>query len=284
MNRQIEAIGLGCRRCGSSWLHGVLNQIPEIGKPLNGLHFFSEGYAKGIDWYHEHFLNFSASSLLLEFSVSYLYPEYCENVAKRIYEYNPNVKLFATLREPTSRAFSDYLRSVRILEIPKKITFENAVEEYPEFLRRGSYGQLLTPFYKMFGRKRIHLMFYDDLVADARSFLMNLLNFLACEGSITEEMLKRKGKTGKMLLSPTFSGVIFGLKDWLDQTSIRKNVFGEWESFKGKHLGIYKRILALNEKNTYMKLETSKKLREHYKSDVKRLEGLSGLNLEKWYD
>src|SRR5690242_11728373 len=161
-----QLIGIGTRRCGSSWLHGVLNKCPQIGKPPSGLHFFSTEYGRGIEWYLEQLAPFSDRPLLSEFSVSYLYPEYADVAAQRIAKDVSDARLFVCLRDPVERAWSDYLRSVRMGEFSKAVTFEGAIRSNPELLERGRYAKLLRPYYERFGPDRIKPLLYDDLAVE----------------------------------------------------------------------------------------------------------------------
>ena len=49
-------LGIGCRRCASSWLHSLLNSHPQISKPKNGLHYFSQDKVTS-DEYYSYFNN-----------------------------------------------------------------------------------------------------------------------------------------------------------------------------------------------------------------------------------
>ena len=53
-----------------------------------------------------------------------MYPEYCDLVAKTIYDINPDTNIFVVLRNPVLRAYSDYLRSIRMGEINKKYNLQ----------------------------------------------------------------------------------------------------------------------------------------------------------------
>ena len=112
MVRLPEVIGIGVRRCASSWLHRCLNQHPSIGKPENGLHFFSQHFGLGLEWYLEELAPYTNRDLLVEFSVSYTYPEYYNFASELMARIAPHAKLFIAVRNPIERAFSDYLRSM----------------------------------------------------------------------------------------------------------------------------------------------------------------------------
>ncbi len=100
---------VGAQKSGTTSLHYYLNQIPGIlGSEPKETDFFSyKGlYKKGYDFYSKHFFKAQyQDNLLFDASVEYMYLPY---VAKRLYKYNPSLKLIFCLREPVKRAISAY--------------------------------------------------------------------------------------------------------------------------------------------------------------------------------
>jgi len=97
---------IGTQKAGSTALHSYLSRHPSI-RPATTkeIHFFSSDslYSKGLDYYHSKFPLTNDGSLFIDASPSYL----ANNVAyKRIYEYNPEIKMIALLRDPVDRAYS----------------------------------------------------------------------------------------------------------------------------------------------------------------------------------
>ena len=170
-HRPPDFIGIGFRRCASSWLHACLSEHPDIGKPMSGLHFFSdrECYSKGIDWYEKQLESYSVKRILGEFSVSYTYPDVYKHAATRIYENYPAVKLICTVRNPIERAYSDYLRSVSLSELDKNISFEQAIELDSDLIERGFYGRILK-WYEDYFSGRVFVLLYEDLKANPYKF------------------------------------------------------------------------------------------------------------------
>ena len=226
--------------------------------------------------------DFADHRTLIEFSVSYTYPEYHTDVAKEIHVLMPNVKLFVVVRHPIERAFSDYLRSIRLLEIPRKLAFEDAVQKYPVFLERGSYGRLLQPFYDLFPPKNLLVLFYDDLKSNPRGYLKNLLTFLGVDPDIQPYDIGRTEPVGKLMSSSLYNRFIFGLKNLADTAFERVGWEHYWKSVKAKYVGFYGQLLALNEKSARITSETRQNLRIYYEQDLRLLEQLTGRDLSHW--
>lgn len=282
--RQIrpDAIGLGCRRCASSWLHAVLNQHPAIGKTKHGgLHYFSKEWSRGPDWYREQLADSAGKDKIVEFSVSYAYPEYSEQVARRIYDFSPEVRLFASVRNPIDRAFSDFLRSTRVLDIPGDISFEDALEDYPQFIDRGMYGRILAPFFDLFPKENITILFYDDLKEGPETYLRPLFRLLDVEPRFEVLDLKRKEPSGKKVRNAWLNGAVFAAKAMSDAV-LNRLCYERWQSFKARNVHHYSRLISANTEAATMSMETRLHLLSRFESDIRQLELLTKRRLEHW--
>lgn len=268
-----DAIGLGFRRCASSWVHSVLSGHGEIQKPKDGLHFFSAEYERGIEWYSDHFSAAPSSKIAVEFSVSYSYPAYCDQVARRIKQHAPKAKLFAIIRDPIERAFSDYLRSTRSLEIPSSLTFEQALERFPVYLDRSMYGRILSPFFELFPADQIYIASYRDLAEDTNSFLQSFFAFLNVSPGFDIPEVEQRMPQGQKVKSPFLNRTVFAVKSTAD--SIFNRVSSRrWQAFKEKHTASYAKLIAANTASATISDETRQQLRNHFKQDTSLLSNL----------
>jgi hypothetical protein len=263
-------------------LHHVLNNHPSIGKPKSGLHFFSSNYSKGLPWYGGQLAAFSSRPVLLEFSVSYMYPEEVNLVAERMARDVPEVKIFACVREPVTRAWSDYLRSVRMGEIGKDVSFEAAVSAHPEFLERGRYGRLLAPFRARFGDERIKILFYDDLQRDHVAYLGDLFQFVGLDRFVDPNWIDRSEPSGKGVRYTSVDSVIRGVKSAIDKGAERLGLGDRWSNWKARHVFTYEKVLELNRVEVSLPPSVFDHLRDYFADDVRGLAALTGRNLEHW--
>jgi hypothetical protein len=282
MDKQLDAIGIGCRRCASSFLHDCLNQHPEIVKPNRGLHFFSEFATQGLDWYFDNLPVNSDKAVLLEFSVSYTYPEFTHLAAKRINEIFSDVKLFVSVRNPVDRAFSDYLRSIRNLEIPHTQSFAQAIETHPEFLERGRYSLVLAPYFELFPSKQIHVLIYEDLLESTERFLRPLFRFLGVNENYAPEGINTKNRERGGLRWPILQSSLLGAKQVLDQSAKILNCLEFWTKVKEKYRRNYLFVRSINTANEKMTDSIKKHLRFYYKQDVAWIRETTGRNLYGW--
>jgi hypothetical protein len=185
---QPDFIGIGFRRSGTTWLHHVLAEHPEIAKPERGLHFFNRHFDRGTRWY-EDALGESATGgrCVGEFSTTYAYPECDVSVAARIADAYPDVKLVCSIRHPIERCVSDYFRSRNRSELDGP--FERALREHPELVTRGLYGERLTPFLDRFPASRLHVIKYDRIVAEPERVVHELYAFLGVDPTFRPSVL-----------------------------------------------------------------------------------------------
>ena len=97
---------IGAQKAGTTALYEYMTKHPHIvGSIPKELHYFNcdKRYTKGIDFYHSHFPIDSSECITFESSPGYLHNELAPY---RIYDYNPDIKLIAIVRDPVSRAYS----------------------------------------------------------------------------------------------------------------------------------------------------------------------------------
>ena len=279
-----DFIGIGTRRCSSSWLHRLLNTHPEIGKPPNGLHYYSINKNKGEEWYLNQLKEYSDFKYILEFSVSYLYPEFCDQAAKSIFESTDNAKLFACIRHPVDRAFSDFLRSIRTGEINKDINFQNAIHLYPEFFDRSRYANLLKPYYKYFQKKNIKILFHEDAVNNPIKFVDDLAIFLGVPNKFNEELVINHISTQKSIKYDLLNKIILNSKKTIDYIFSLTDMKIHWNNFKSKNLKYWWYILETNSKKIQLDKSIKKKLTKEFTEDIEFIENVTNRNLNHWYE
>jgi hypothetical protein len=174
MTRLPNFLFLGPDKAGSSWLHDVLIEHPDIFMtPAKDLYFFDRYFDKGVDWYADHFAKAGEQKIVGEVCQDYLFhPKAAERIARVL----PAPRFMVTLRDPVDRAFSSYLYMLKMGETPG--TFSQALSTRPELLEHGRYGTGLARFGDRFGDDSIYVAVFDDLAADSRSFVERLLSWL----------------------------------------------------------------------------------------------------------
>jgi hypothetical protein len=277
-----DVIGIGCRRTASSSLHYALNQHPDIGKPVRGLHFFSERFSSGIKWYQEQLAPYNKKQILLEYSVSYSYPEFYKEAAKRIHKVVPDAKLFISVRNPVERVLSDYLRSLRRCEIESTMSFENVLEKYPVFLERGLYYRIISRYMDFFPRENLKILFFENLVEDPSKYLRKILDFIGVNHCSEINFKKQTLSGANRPRWKFFNKSVFTVKNSTDKLADFMKVNKAWNRLKEKHMLRYKRLLALNAKPMEIEPRTREQVRNYYAADIHAMEKLTGRTLSNW--
>jgi len=186
---QIDFIGIGAPKCGTTWLSAQLEAHPQIGfAPDKEVYYFADTIARritgqelhcfdrGIAWYHEQFPAVAGEIKCRgEFCPSYLYSE---EAATRIAAYRPDIKLLVCLRPPVEMIYSWYWygRSAVVTSLPK--SFGEMMED--PFLRNlGCFARHLRPYLDRFTAKNILVVQFDAIRRDPDRVRRSVYEFLS---------------------------------------------------------------------------------------------------------
>src|SRR5262245_27831103 len=170
---QIDFIGIGAPKCGTTWLSAQLEAHPQIGfAPDKEVYYFADTiirrlagkelhcFERGESWYNEQFpAAVGPVSRRGEFCPSYLYTE---EAADRIAAYRPDIKLLLCLRPPVEMIYSWYWynRNAVVASLPN--TFAGMMEN--QFLRDiGCVGRHLKPFLERFPAKNFLVIQFEAI-------------------------------------------------------------------------------------------------------------------------
>jgi hypothetical protein len=267
---------IGAAKAGSFWLYEIFREHPEIFVPdAREVMFFDRLYHKGLDFYWRFFAKAQGFKAIGEISHDYfLEAEYAE----RIHASLPDVKLICCLREGVSRTLSEFLYDQTLFQYVSAAEYRRGfdIEDFaklPRVFHLANYYENLKPFYEIFPRDRILILFFDELKADAAAFARRIFEFLGVDADFVAPSLHRRinvareprvrfladlaYKSAQMLRRRGFGNLIGKVK--------RKSVF---ESL------LYK-PLAPGEKPRFAP-EVMQRLWELYHRDDERLEELIG--------
>jgi hypothetical protein len=182
---------------GTSFLsHAIYSHsqiyLPKVMRPECGFFYKSWEFSKGLDYYSKRWFSDVKDEIAIgERSSLYIHGDFL-NVAGRIREHLPNVKLVFCLRNPTERAYANYRFSV--LTGYEKLSFEKALEAedfrfknargwkseiQPNlYRRRGDYELQLKSFLELFPLNQIHFIKSESLSTNTQLELRNLFDFL----------------------------------------------------------------------------------------------------------
>lgn len=187
----------GAPKCGTTTLHKLLDQHPDLWVAPNEIYHFDadDPVAHGDflsvengdlvwrdpqdqtsqDWYQARFAGAPQECLIGEDTTTYL----MSAVAPfRIKAADPDVKVIVMLRDPVKRAFSQYwhlLRSGRICD-----SFETALSKHPSILLGSTYAPALRLFREALGPERVHVVLFEAFNHDRQSVTNGITDFLEC--------------------------------------------------------------------------------------------------------
>jgi hypothetical protein len=178
----VDFLIIGAQKGGSTWLYDMLRLHPHISTPTLEVHFFSDdtNYGKGVGWYHDAFQEKSGVTLYGEKTPEYLTlvptanPRTSIETGKRIFGYNPEMKLIAVLREPVARLRSAINHMYRTRRIPPWINAKDlvlgqyrSVGEAFSLLENGRYYESLLEYFRLFPSAQIKILFFETNVVQS---------------------------------------------------------------------------------------------------------------------
>jgi Sulfotransferase domain len=135
---------VGAQKAGTTVLHQLINQHPQVVKKRNEVHFFDANFDRGVEWYQNQFKKRPSSSHLIgDKSPYYIFHPF---VPERVYSLYPKVKIIVLLRNPVDRAYSQYWMNIRIGKEDENVSFEEAIAAEPARIA-GEYEKLRDPSY-----------------------------------------------------------------------------------------------------------------------------------------
>lgn len=178
---------VGAMKAGTSNLRKILIQHPDVSMSNQEIGYFSneESYAKGVEWYKAFFKDLPDTKWIGEKSPNYyFYP----GAAKRIHELIPNAKLIFILRDPISRAYSDYWFSIyrgrELLSFKKAVALELKGKRksiYRQYLKRSSYLEQIREYLEFFPPENILALSFKKMKANPQAAANECFDFLGLD-------------------------------------------------------------------------------------------------------
>lgn len=259
-NKTPTFINVGPGRCATSWLLDALESHPDISMAtVKETEFFNTHFNKPIDWYTRHFDSDACTTG--EISTNYYLDE---EVATRIFQYNPKIKLIFNLRDPYSLLQSFHGFGIRrgvdmgSLQASTAVSIGKVMGSgYDSRLKKNQLTtsdqrtlldsvcifDRLEPFAKIFSSDQIHFFVFERLENDFEGALRDLYRFIGVDdqfipegaSEIVNSSIQPKSKFVARLATKTASCLrsvgAFGLLAKLHRSKlIKKLLFNKSES------------------------------------------------------
>ncbi|CAM4694562.1 unnamed protein product [Leuciscus chuanchicus] len=208
-----RAIIIGVRKGGTRALLEMLSLHPDVVKASQEIHFFDndQNYARGIDWYREKMPFSFPHQITIEKSPAYFITE---EVPERILKMNSSIKLLVIVREPTTRAVSDYTQVLEGKERKNKMydkfeelvidTNTSEVNTKYKAVRTSIYTKYLEHWLKFFPVEQFHVVDGDRLIIDPLPELKLVEHFLNLPSWISQYNLYFNATRGFFCLRYNF--------------------------------------------------------------------------------
>jgi len=138
-----------------------------------------------------------------EASPAYIYNEKAPHLIK---EHLPDVKIIAILRQPTDRAYSNFLHTKRA-DRENVNSFEQAIKIEKErisdnwsplyhYIQKGFYSVQLKRYYNLFPKENIKVYLFEDVVKTPKETLKDIFKFLNVDENIEIDVSKKSNVSG----------------------------------------------------------------------------------------
>lgn len=165
-----DLVVVGAPKAGTTTLAAWLAAHPQVAmSPTKELQFLDVHHSRGLDWYRAQLPPAAPGTVVAEATPTYLaHPLAPGRAATDL----PGARFVAVLREPVSRAWSQYW-FFRMLGVERR-SWATSREEH---LALGRYAEQVDRWDAAVGRDRLLLLLFDDLLADAAGLFAQVCRF-----------------------------------------------------------------------------------------------------------
>lgn len=188
---------IGAQKSGTSWLHAMLRQHPDVFMPEEELHFFDkqQHFARGVAWYEAHFDAAAGRTAVGEKTPDYLWANgqgvegHLPDVHRNLHSVVPDAKLIVVLRDPVERAVSAVLHLLRTRRVSPLHSLDDLLVGEARHLVRGHgvieygfYCEQIEAYLELFDRERmLVLIFEEEVRRDPEAALRRVCGFLGVD-------------------------------------------------------------------------------------------------------
>lgn len=208
--KKLDLIIIGAQKSGTTSLNNYLRQHPDISghSSLEFAYFADDDeYSKGYEHAANEYLDKKIAKVRIAKNVTI---SFREEALKRLKEHNPHAKIVLILREPVSRAYSEYTMAVMdgwmkrsFSEFHEILDHQNTTDPiYQCFIPNGFYASQIKLALKYFPEKNVRIFLFDDLKKDPIRICDHIFKWLNISSfSITPEVHNRSVQPRSMRLA-----------------------------------------------------------------------------------
>lgn len=211
-HRIFDFLVIGGQRCGTTWMHYVLAQHPDIFVPgVKEVHFFNHrpNYELGLDWYEQVMAPDKGQRLSGECTPNYFWNNLLPGVerssnliidiAPKVRAVNPEAKLILLLRDPVARAISAWQHHIVMGRLRPKDGFRSAWTRFG-IQSIGMYADHLAHWRESFPESNFLILNFErDVLGDRRAAANKVFDFLGVDFPQAIEIDSQRNASGSYL-------------------------------------------------------------------------------------
>ncbi|XP_077406899.1 heparan sulfate glucosamine 3-O-sulfotransferase 6 [Vanacampus margaritifer] len=186
-----QAIIIGVKKGGTRALLEFLRIHPDVRAVGAEPHFFDRFYEKGLDWYRNLMPRTLDGQITMEKTPSYFITK---EAPRRVFAMSRHTKLIIVVRDPVTRAVSDYTQTVsKSPGLPsfKNLAFRNAttglIDTSWSAVRIGIYAKHLENWLRYFPLSSFLFVSGERLVTDPAGEMGRVQDFLGLKRVVTDK-------------------------------------------------------------------------------------------------
>ena len=207
---------IGVDKCGTRELAEFLHLHPLVevystntirGRTLE-MDYFGANFSRGVDWFlSEMPCSYSNQMTFMKHS-TYLFKS---KTPKRIYDFNPKMKLILLVREPVSRTISRFMYEIFLNRIKASTALEEVLfqdgklNEKHNLLLHSSYGDSLKNWLKYFSLSQIMIIESEDFKHKPGEVITQVEEFLGLPHYIKPETFVWNEEKGYYCIKTSFT-------------------------------------------------------------------------------
>ncbi len=179
----LDFLGIGSQRAGTTWLYTHLRRHPQLSFPAGKeIHFWDRREGRGAEAWLELFADAPPGVRQGEITPAYALLE--RATVEEIRRARPPLRIFYSVRNPMDRAWSAALMALERAELEEREVSDQWFIDHFQSAgsrQRGDYAGVLERWRSVFPADQIQLVFFDDIVSDPRTVLVELAKHLGVD-------------------------------------------------------------------------------------------------------
>ncbi|XP_074052327.1 heparan sulfate glucosamine 3-O-sulfotransferase 2 [Macrotis lagotis] len=207
-----QAIIVGVKKGGTRAVLEFIRVHPDVRAVGTEPHFFDRNYDRGLDWYRSLMPRTLETQITMEKTPSYFVTK---EAPRRIFNMSRDTKLIVVVRNPVTRAISDYTQTLsKKPDIPtfEGLSFRNRslglVDMSWNAIRIGMYVVHLESWLQYFPLAQIHFVSGERLITDPAGEMGRVQDFLGIKRVITDKHFYFNKTKGFPCLKKTESSIL----------------------------------------------------------------------------